>query len=165
MSDKKPQRIPPPLKTDLVTTEFDERHGILIVHYHKELTAESTRQMYGWMLETAREYGIDFVNGVIYNFSDVKRFTRSNLVATQKNSLTINAQIDLSQMPVAMVAKTLIQEQHLSISLKATPGESRKRIVNSIQQGITFIEQWNRDNKRDADSGSKEEAAAAAQSD
>jgi hypothetical protein len=141
MSDL-PDNLPEPLETDLVTTRFDAKNRILLVHYREELTAESTLLMYEWAFKTALVVGIEFLRGIIYDFTEVKKFTRSNLIATQKGSLTINAQIDLSRIPVAMVAKSLLQEQHLSIGLNATPGEERKRIVRTIQEGTTFIDQW-----------------------
>ena len=146
MTDNSPQ-LPPPLNTPLVSSQYDDRHKIIIFRYYKELTSESTRQMYQYAMKSIEERGFDFVRGVIYDFTDVKRFTLSNATATQKGSLTINAKVDFSRLPVAMVAKTLLQEQHLSIIMSTTPGTTRKKIVHSIQEGVTFIEQWLRQNQ------------------
>jgi hypothetical protein len=133
--------LPPPLHTDLASTQFEERTKILIVRYHKELTAESTQQVYGWMFDSIRKVGL-IARGVIYDFSDVKRFTRQNMSVTQKSSLNMNAKVDLSSIPVAMVAKNIMQEQHLMIIMNATPDQSRKKIVRSIEEGVRFIEDF-----------------------
>jgi len=140
----------------LVSSQLDDRNRILIFRYHNELTSESTRQMYEYAFMLIKKVGLNVVRGVIYDFSDVKRFTRSNATATQKGSLTINAKVDLSKMPIAMVAKTLLQEQHLSIIMSTTPGEDRKKIVSSVQQGITFIEQWHIKQKEQAEKETQE---------
>ena len=133
--------LPPPLHTDLASTQFEERTKILIVRYRNELTAESTQQVYGWMFDAIRKVGL-IARGVIYDFSDVKRFTRKNMSVTQKSSLTMNAKVDLSSIPVAMVAKNIMQEQHLMIIMNATPDQSRKKIVKSIEEGVRFIEDF-----------------------
>ncbi|MFW5748777.1 MAG: hypothetical protein ACOCYT_04105 [Chloroflexota bacterium] len=140
--------LPDPLETSYVSTEYDRRNQVLIVRYFDELTAESTQLMYSWCLEMIRRVGLGLIRGVIYDFSNVKRFTSSNLIATQRGSLSINAQVDLSRIPIALVARSLLQEQHLSISLNATPGEERKRIVRSIHEALTFIEEFHRNQGR-----------------
>ncbi|PJF22047.1 MAG: hypothetical protein CUN56_08000, partial [Phototrophicales bacterium] len=134
---------PPPLHTSLVTTQFDDRNRILIVRYKKELTAESTQQVYGWMFSVIQQVGM-LARGVIYDFSDVRKFSRQNMSVAQKTSLTMNAKVDLSAVPVAMVAKTIMQEQHLTIMLNATPDQERKKIVKSVEEGIQFINDFHR---------------------
>lgn len=135
--------LPPPLHTPLVTTQFDERTRILIVRYKNELTAESTHQLYSWMFDAIQQVGV-IARGTIYDFSDVRKFTRQNMSATQKSSFNMNAKVDLSAMPVAMVAKTIMQEQHIMIILNATPDQDRKKIVKSIEEGIQFIEDFHK---------------------
>ncbi|GAB4307176.1 MAG: hypothetical protein Kow00117_00330 [Phototrophicales bacterium] len=142
--------LPPPLHTPLVTTQFDDRNRILIVRYKKELTAESTQQVYGWMFSVIQQVGM-LARGVIYDFSDVRKFSRQNMSVAQKSSLTMNAKVDLSAVPVAMVAKTIMQEQHLTILLNATPDQGRKKIVKSVQEGIEFINEFHQ--KRQVQTG------------
>lgn len=136
--------LPQALNTERVSTQYDERHGVLIVRYHNELSGESVREMYAWCLEAIAQVGLAMVRGVIYDFSEVSRFTFSNLAAVQRGSLEINGRIDLSEIPVALVARSLLQEQHLAMSMGATPDTERKKIVPTIQAGMQFISTWHR---------------------
>jgi len=147
MSEDKPIFKPEdvePLNTPTLKITLDTRNMVVLVSYHKELNAENTIMMYGWLMESVRKYGNIGVRGIIYDFTDVQKFTPSNLISTQRGSMAINSQMDLSHMPVAMVVKSVMQEQQVSIAMNITPGEQRKRIVHNMAQAMMFINDFHR---------------------
>jgi hypothetical protein len=133
-----------PLNTPTLKITYDSRNELILVSYHKELTAQSTLAMYAWLFKSVETRGTSGVRGVVYDFTDVQRFTLSNLTSTQKGSMAINARIDLSRMPVAMIVKSVSQEQQVSIAMNITPGEQRKRIVHNMAQAVMFINEFHR---------------------
>lgn len=136
--------LPEPLQTERAVTEYDEDERLLIIRYFNELDGETTRLVYNWFINAITGVDPGDVRGVIYDFSEVKRFTASNLTETRKGSLDLNARVDLSQIPIALVAKTVLQEQHIHISMKTTPNEERKAIVRDIHQARQYIRDWHR---------------------
>ncbi|PJF29259.1 MAG: hypothetical protein CUN52_09280 [Phototrophicales bacterium] len=133
-----------PLNTPTLKITYDSRNQVILVSYHKELNAENTIMMYQWLFSSIEKRGLLGVRGVIYDFTDVQKFTPSNLISTQRGSMAINAKVDLSRIPVAMLVKTIMQEQQVSIAMNITPGEQRKRIVKSMSQALTFINDFHK---------------------
>ncbi|HRF96144.1 MAG TPA: hypothetical protein PLZ51_13155 [Aggregatilineales bacterium] len=147
MSDTSSQINPSdiePLNTPTLKITYDSRNQLILVSYHHELTAESTMQMYKWLFESVQKRGTGGVRGVVYDFCDVQKFTMSNLISTQKGSMAINARMDLTRMPVAMIVKSVSQEQQVSIVMNITPGEQRKRIVHNMAQALMFINDFHK---------------------
>ncbi|MDX2076926.1 MAG: hypothetical protein SFZ02_10875 [bacterium] len=147
MSDTPPQINPSdiePLNTPTLKITYDSRNQVILVSYHRELTAESTMQMYKWLFDSVQRRGIAGIRGVVYDFCDVQKFTMSNLISTQKGSMAINARVDLSRMPVAMIVKSVSQEQQVGIAMNITPGEQRKRIVHNMAQALMFINDFHK---------------------
>lgn len=147
MSDEKKLSKPEdvePLNTSTLKITLDIRNMLILVSYHKELTAENTMMMYGWLMEAFFKYGNIGVRGIVYDFTDVQKFTFSNLISTQRGSMAINSQLDLSRMPVAMIVKSVMQEQQVSIAMNITPGEQRKRIVHNMAQALMFVNEFHR---------------------
>lgn len=147
MSDEKKTAKPEdvePLNTSTLKITLDTRNMVVLVSYHKELNAENTMLMYGWLMEAFYKYGNIGVRGIVYDFTDVQKFTPSNLISTQRGSMAINSQLDLSRMPVAMIVKSVMQEQQVSIAMNITPGEQRKRIVHNMAQAMMFINDFHR---------------------
>lgn len=147
MSEDKPILDPSdiePLNTPTLKITYDSRNQVIVVSYHKELTAESTAQMYKWLFASVQKRGTVGVRGIIYDFTDVQKFTHSNLITTQRGAMAINAKIDLSRMPVALIAKSVMQEQQVSITMNITPGEERKRIVHNMAQALMFINEFHK---------------------
>ena len=133
-----------PLNTPTLKITYDSRNQVIVVSYHKELNAENTIMMYQWLFDSIEKRGLSGVRGVVYDFTDVQKFTPSNLISTQRGSMAINAKADLSRIPVAMIVKTIIQEQQVGIAMNITPGEQRKRIVKSMSQALTFISDFHK---------------------
>lgn len=133
-----------PLNTPNLKITYDSRNQVIMVSYHNELTSESTGQMYAWLFASIEKRGLLGVRGVIYDFTNVKKFTMSNLVSTQKGSMAINAKVDLSRIPVALIVKSVSQEQQVSITMNVTPGEHRKRIVYNMAQALMFINNFHK---------------------
>lgn len=133
-----------PLNTPTLKITYDRRNQVLIISYHKELNAENTLLMYKWLFSSIEKRGMGGIRGAVYDFTDVQKFTTSNLISTQRGSMAINAKADLSRMPVAMLVKTVMQEQQVGIVMNITPGEQRKRIVKSMSQALTFISDFHK---------------------
>ncbi|GAB4321493.1 MAG: hypothetical protein Kow00117_10670 [Phototrophicales bacterium] len=135
--------------------EIDEENNIIIGTYGEILTADMTAQVYITGLRFVQKIGAENLRGIIFDFRQVKRFSRDNLPAAQSESYRANRNDTLEHIPVAMIVETPVQEQMVRISMQSTPGKHRKRIVRSREEGYAFITEWH--NKTTAEIAKLEE--------
>lgn len=132
----------PALDEERVSAHFDAEKGISFITYRGVLDATTTRQMYAWVGDLLNVIGPDATRGVVIDFREVKRFTRDNLYTTRRQSSDINESTDNSGHPVALIVANYYQDQMVRVSMMATPGERRKRVVNTRDEALSFINNW-----------------------
>jgi hypothetical protein len=128
-----------PLELPNVHAYVDVEQQIGYVIYRGKLTQEATAQVYKWMMDLFKKYGVQIVRGGIFDFREVTEFERNNLSAVQRRSRELNTAADFSATPIALVVSTLIQEQMVRVGQQVTPQQDRKRIVRSVEEGLAFI--------------------------
>ena len=132
----------PRLETEQVSAYFDETTQFVYVIYKGKLTTEVTIRLYEWLGEASLIIDRKNIKGSIFDFSAVTDFDTRNLNTAQKESRRANTEIDFSHIPVALVVNTTLQEQMVTLSMKVTPEEHRKRVVKSEAEGLAFIAEW-----------------------
>lgn len=138
-----------PLNETNITAYYDEDKHIFFVSYRENLTADTTNKAYAWLLQSG--VPIEDVRAFIFDFTAVSKFRRDNTFASKRQSQTVNAVVDLSRIPVALIVDTIYQEQMVVLSLKVNGGEERTKICKSHAIAMTFIDQFHQKlAKRDA---------------
>ncbi len=133
-----------PLEIEQATAYFDEEQQLIFVTYRGDLDGEVTVQVYEWIERLLETVGIDALNGEIFDFTAVTTFQDSNLQIARKVSRRMNLSMDTSQLPVALIVKDFYQEEILRGTMRIVPEQERKRIVNSEEEALAFIEEWYR---------------------
>ncbi len=137
------------LETPGVTGYFDEDDNILKVTYRGALTSDVTNSVYRWLgrLITESDGDISEAQGSIYDFREINYIDIANLLAAQQNSTHLNVKFDMRNHPVALVVATAEQREFVTMSMHVTPEETRKKIVDTIDEGVQFIEAFHQTNK------------------
>jgi hypothetical protein len=132
------------LETEYVYAYFDSNDLILKVTYHKLLTPEITNSVYRWIGRILQSSPglLGRSRGSIYDFTQVRQIDAQNIVSAQQNSTTLNMKVDMSRHPVALIAQTQQQRDYLTLSMKITPGEKRKRLVSTLYEALQFIDEF-----------------------
>jgi hypothetical protein len=136
--------VVPQIDAEGITARFDETQSILFVAYRGILIPNLTIQFYEWRAEVVQLIDIKTIRGTVVDFRAVTVFPVRNLTTVYKQSRDANQQIDMSHIPVAMVVSTPEQEQSVRASLQVTPQQNRRRIVNTPEDALAFIEAWHR---------------------
>lgn len=128
------------LETEYAQAQFDNH--IIQVTYGKVLTPEVTHSVYRWMgrIYVQLEHDASQVHGAIFDFSSVRKIDLENIIAAQQNSTSLNAEVAMNHIPVALVVKTQQQRDYVNLTTKITPQETRKKIVESVEAAHAFIE-------------------------
>ncbi|MCI0709918.1 MAG: hypothetical protein L0154_07120 [Chloroflexi bacterium] len=132
------------LETDFVSGYFAEDENILYVTYRHALTPSVTNSMYRWLGRIIKDAKNDISRsiGSIYDFSDVDNIDLADFMNAQVQSVSINVKIDLSKHPVALIVKSEHQEEYVRMLMGVTPQENRKRIVYSVDEAKSFIQEF-----------------------
>jgi hypothetical protein len=136
------------LKTEQIEAEFDDVRGLLLVKYRGELSSDVTKQFYGWLMgemQTNPEK-VTEARGSVYDFRDVTDFGIDNLSATQQGSKQVTKQADVTNHPVALIVNDVYQEGMVKLSMQVTDQQDRKRVVKSMDEAVTFIQEWYKKN-------------------
>jgi hypothetical protein len=133
-----------PLDIENAKGHYDEDQKILIVAYSGTLAPAVTAEMYVWLAKLAAEnpHLLHEAKGAVFDFRQVTKFTKSNLLTMRRESGVANAQFDMGHVPVALIASDLRQEQQLYLTLRFSSEESRKRVVNSMEEAKSFFEKF-----------------------
>ncbi len=129
------------LHTDNVDGFFDEETRILRVKYRGMVTAQVTREVYAWIgrLIVAAHGNVQLALGSIYDFREVTQFDSLTLSTTQRGSQTVNRDAELRYHPVALIVKTPFQREYVRLTMKVSPQEDRKKIVETPEDAEAFI--------------------------
>ncbi|MDZ4672579.1 MAG: hypothetical protein SH821_17090 [Phototrophicales bacterium] len=132
------------LHTDVIDGLFDETTRILRVKYRGTVTAQVTRDVYGWIgrLIVASGDNVNLALGSIYDFRDVTAFDSLTLSTTQRGSQTVNREAELRYHPVALIVTTPFQREYVRLTMKVSPQEDRKHIVETLEDAEAFIVQF-----------------------
>jgi hypothetical protein len=84
------------------------------------------------------------MRGEIFNFQDVEDFGLTNLMLARQMSKSINIRKDTSRIPIALVVKNVYQEEILRGPMQVSPENKRKKIVQSEEEAVEFIDDWHR---------------------
>ena len=131
------------------SAELNRESNVMIGTYAEVLTGDMTARVYIAGLRFVHEIGVENLRGIIFDFRKVQRFSRDNLPAAQSESYRANRNLSLDHVPIAMVVETPIQEQMVRISMQSTPGQNRKRIVHTIEEGYAFIDAFNQQSEEE----------------
>ncbi|MFW5690882.1 MAG: hypothetical protein ACOCXZ_00160 [Chloroflexota bacterium] len=130
---------------------FDEAHGLLIGEYGPVVNDEVVTNLYADGFQLAAMYGPEKLLGIIFNFYHVERFARGNLLAVQAETYRTHERLNLEHTPIALIVRTLVQEQVVKLSTLSTPWRGRAQIVYSMDEAITFLRRWKREHTDAAD--------------
>ncbi len=132
------------LHTNNVNGFFDAKSRILRITYRGLVTAQVTRDVYGWIGRLIASTGgnINLALGSIYDFRDVAQFDSLTLSTTQRSSQAVNRDTSLRYHPVALIVSTPFQREYVRLTMKVSPQEDRKKIVETIEDAESFIVQF-----------------------
>lgn len=135
-------RTLPLLNETDVQARFDQEQGISFITYGRVVNSVTTRKVYGWVDDLLTVIAPDATRGVVFDFRQVKRFMRDNLLTARRYTLESNSKRDNSGHPVAMLVGNYYQEQMVNIAIMVSPDSERKRIVRSFDEALTYIADW-----------------------
>lgn len=132
------------LHTSNIDGFFDEQARILRVTYRGVVSAQVTRDVYAWIGRLIMSVGgnVNIALGSIYDFSAVTQFDSLTLSTTQRNSQAVNRDAELRYHPVGLIVKTPFQREYVRLTMKVSPQEDRKKIVESLEDAEAFIVQF-----------------------
>jgi hypothetical protein len=135
------------LETQSVSARYYPNYRLTMVVYRGVLSPDVTAQTYGWLISLANAApepsSTPNSRATIFDFRDVTEFVTGNLSTVQRSSKTINTTTDLSKHAVVLLVKNLYQQQMVSVSMKVTAQEPRKRIFKTEEDALAFINRWN----------------------
>jgi hypothetical protein len=137
---------PVQLHSENIDAHYDEEQCLLFVRYRGVMSPAVTAQFYHWLGDVAKQHPqkVMAARGSIYDFREVTEFATSNLSSTARQSEQVNQQIDLHNHPVAIVARDAMQVALLTVTMKVSGQQDRKRIVRSEEEAAAFIETFHR---------------------
>lgn len=121
---------------------FDSSKNIFYIQYKGILSSDATVKAYMWLLTAGNVVGISNIRAFIFDFCEVTRFMRDNMIASQRQSTQANSLVDLSRIPAALVVKNIYQEQLVLLSMKVNAVEERSKICKSHAEALAFIDQF-----------------------
>ncbi|HLA44596.1 MAG TPA: hypothetical protein VJZ27_14225 [Aggregatilineales bacterium] len=138
------------LKSENYDCNFDQEEGLLLITYRNTITPTVTRAVYAWITEVIdRGAELPPIYGCIFNFSDVKAFDSANLSTARRESRNLRQEKSeaIEAIPTLLIAVSTYQEMMLRTSMKlAQQSEQqdmpRVRVVRSMQDAYSYIEQW-----------------------
>src|SRR5215207_574721 len=109
------------LKTDYVHCTIDQETRTTRIVYTGEIDAQTTSQVYMWMMTEGTDEVLKNLRGTIFDFRKVKSFNPGNLSTIQRKSRELNTNITTYLIPVALVVANMYQEQMLRVSNQISP--------------------------------------------
>lgn len=131
-----------PIEEQHLQVYFDEAQKLVRVHYPEQLTPDITVRVYQWMTDLIHEIGVQNVLGGVFDFRNVQKIHEANTQVARSQSKTMNQQIDLSRVAVALIVGNLFQEQMVKVSMKLTTHSERISVVFSEQEAFDFIREF-----------------------
>jgi bifunctional ADP-heptose synthase (sugar kinase/adenylyltransferase) len=133
------------LELEQVSGYFDDESGILFITYRGLVTGDVSAKVYAWLGRLIQQ-GHDpaSARGSVYDFREVKDFVMGNLTTTHTRSQSLNTKVDITNHPVALIVGNMYQRMTIKTTMNITPQQRRKRIVESMEEALAFIEEWHR---------------------
>jgi hypothetical protein len=127
-----------------VAAYYDEANKLLRVQYIGSVTPAVTAEFYHWLGEVIKKHPEKVVTarGSVYDFRSVTEIANSNVSSTARQSDQVNHQMDLHNHPVAIIIKDVAQGAVLTVTMKLTGQQDRKRIVKTEAEALTFIDDF-----------------------
>ncbi len=153
-----PNNIPiqDPIITENLVMYID--YDLRFVHYiyRNILTPVETEIVYKRMIHDIQTWfrPEDFRGG-LFDFRQVESFQIGNTPIAKNNSVRANEAGNLALLPTILLVDSLEQEVRVRASLLGAPSR-RKYIAKTEQDGLTFLNEWNAQHKRQFDDVSEE---------
>ena len=128
--------------SETIAAYYDEERLLLRVKYRGVMTPAVTAEFYGWLVSAIKAHPekVGHARGSIYDFRDVTEVVNSNISSTARQSEQVNQQIDLHNHPVAIITRDAVQSALLTVTMRLSGQQDRKRIVRTEQEAIAFID-------------------------
>jgi hypothetical protein len=132
------------------TAYYNDSDQVFYVQYHGTVTPAVSARFYQWLIGLLPSYPQEVAQarGSIYDFRDVVDVASTNLSSAQRQSQQINQQADLQNHPVAVIARDRVQQGLLSVTMKISPQSDRKRVVQTEDEALAFIDDFHRKHPR-----------------
>lgn len=124
------------------TATYDPETRVAKIEYRGVLDGDVTIQVYDWLDDIYRDFGIDNMLGQIFDFRKVQAFEESNLSTARRTSNRMNMRVDTSNIPVALLVNDFYHEEILRGSMRIPAEHVRKRIVWSEDDAWSYIKNW-----------------------
>src|SRR5258708_4643188 len=134
------------LNTPNVQAHYDEHTKLIMLTYLDNLPPNGPNLFYEWLYDLADAIEIGNVHGGIIDIRPLTNFPAMTLGSSVKGAKVLNQRIDLSQLPVAYVVKNLYQREVAQMFVKMAPQANRRAIIDSLEKGLKFIEDWHKAN-------------------
>ena len=131
-----------PIEEDGLKVYFDDENKLVRVVYPEQLTPNITVRVYQWMIDQVVEVGVQNVRGGVFDFRAVQKIHEDNTRVAKSQSKNMNQQIDLSRVAVALLVKSLYQEQMVKVSMRLTQNSDRIRVVFNEAEAAEFIQEF-----------------------
>lgn len=130
------------IKGDNFITRYDSDTQLLYGIYGAEANGETTARIYMALIRLMRQANLSEITGIILDLRRVDSFSRDNLAAMQRESFRFNQKNDLSQIPLAFVVNTDMQEQIANLVIQMTPDKDRSEITFSTAEARAYFDDW-----------------------
>jgi hypothetical protein len=119
-----------------------KNRGIIHAAFLGELLPEISAMAYKMSNEFLQKYGTERYRGVITDFRQVTVFPNANTTVTRNQSKQINAKMDLTNFPIALLVDTYMQEKIVWMVAEINGTAYRSKIVRSLEEGFEFIDDY-----------------------
>ena len=115
-----------------------------------QLPPATSAQFYQWLIESikANPHLLTEARGSIYDFRDVTELANANMSSSQRQSQQVNQQVDLQNHPVALIVKDSVQRALLTATMRISPQQDRKRVVQSEAEAMAYIDSFHKQQER-----------------
>lgn len=130
------------LEHSTASAHYDEETQIVYITYRGLLDADSSGSVYSWLQVLIMTIGVENIYGEVFDFREVTEFSPDNLMNARQKSRTMNLRMNTRSIPVAMIVKDFYQEEILRGPMKNVPENPRKKIVQSMDDALSFLDEW-----------------------
>lgn len=127
------------LNTHGASAWYDQESCSVMVLYYGKVTGDTTADVYTTTAHILGRYGVNNVQGGVYDFRCISGFELENYRTVRSESANLNQNYDMSHIAVALIVRNVIQERLVRSTLKITPQEKRKKVVFSMSEARQFI--------------------------
>lgn len=125
---------------------YDEDTQVLFAIYGDIVKAETVMHLYIACERLIRTIGEAHIRGLILDYRRVEQFEKGSLETEQREGTALHHKKKLDEMPMALVAETLVQTQLVNVILRLTPNARVKRHTTTLADALAHIEHWHNQN-------------------